>query len=1019
VGPKKLVEDLRKDLAAGHVLVVVGTGVSLQASGGDGRAGWAGLIGNGIDSCDGLGLLGDGEAKQLHERLKDAKAPAVLIEIAERIQSLLDGAGELRRWLQESAGALPLPDREIVDAVHALGARISTTNYDDLLSRDRGIHAVPWTDLIAVQELLRGDRRGILHFHGYYDAPESVILGVRSYKALLEAKGAQAVQQVVAASQTLLFVGCGSDGLADPNFGALLEWCATVFPDSRYRHYCLCRKGELASLKAKHKGLSFIAYGKDYADLAPALRALAPLSVPSATLPPPGHCFGRTREVRTLVKALSRKQPDPIAILGGPGMGKTTISLKAMHEPGIAKCFGARRWFVRCDGVKTRAELAAAIARVLGIAITPNLEPQVLAELMSGRAALVLDNAETPLDADREPVEALLSAIASIESLALVVTIRGKARPPAVAWGATLEVKPLIESAAQEAFIAASGKPKFAGDPHLPPLLSVLEGVPLAITLMGRFAQRFNALDLVWERWSAKKTAMLSAGADRLTNIEISYELSIGALSPEARRLLSVLAILPAGVAHLDLPAIYADPDQAADELRDRALIEDEENRIRMLAPLREHVAAAHPPEAADEERAIGHFLTLADKDGRKVGYVGGAEAVARLAPEVANVEAMLVRSAGQTPERAARAAYGWSRFMYFTGLGSTSAIERVLERALAAGLTQQAAKCSISLGEIALAHSDHDTARKRYEEAMPLYRKVGDVLGEANCISSLGDIALERSEHDTARERYEEAMPLYRKVGDVLGEANCIKGLGNIALERSEHDTARERYEEAMPLYRKVGDVLGEANCIRSLGDIALERSEHDTARERYEEALPLYRKVGAVLGEANCIQSLGDIALRRSEHDTARERYEEAMPLYRKVGDVLGEANCIRSLGDIALERSEHDTARERYEEAMPLYRKVGAVLGEANCIRSLGDIARDAGNAGEAESRYRQALALYARIPEPYSIGETHRRLARLATGDAGARKVHVDAAREAWRRIKRDDLVAKLDAELGGE
>lgn len=144
------------------------------------------------------------------------------MDVAEKVSETLgapDG-GEFRRWLQKSVGTLEMRHREIIDTIHDLGVPVGTTNYDDLLTRGRGIEAVSWTDRPAAHEVIRGDRQGVLHFHGHYDDPPSVVLGVRSYQKLLESRGAQAIQQAVVASRTLLFVGCG-DGLSDPNFGAM------------------------------------------------------------------------------------------------------------------------------------------------------------------------------------------------------------------------------------------------------------------------------------------------------------------------------------------------------------------------------------------------------------------------------------------------------------------------------------------------------------------------------------------------------------------------------------------------------------------------------------------------------------------------------------------------------------------------------------------------------------------------------------------------------------------------------
>ena len=79
------------------------------------------------------------------------------------------------------------------------------------------------------------------------------------------------------------------------------------------------------------------------------------------------------------------------------------------------------------------------------------------------------------------------------------------------------------------------------------------------------------------------------------------------------------------------------------------------------------------------------------------------------------------------------------------------------------------------------------------------------------------------------------------------------------------------------------------------------------------------------------------------------------------------------------------------------------------------SLGDIALSRSEHEEARQRYDEALSLYLRIPEPYSIGMTHRRLARLATTPT-ERQQHVRAARDAWAKIKRDDLIDALVQEF---
>ncbi len=165
----------------------------------------------------------------------------------------------------------------VIEALRDLEIPIATTNYDSLIENVTGDEPVTWRDDARMVRVLRRDEAGILHLHGHWEDPDSVVLGMRSYEDVLGAARAQFLQQAITAFNSLLFVGCG-EGLKDPNFGALRRWLVQ-FAGWEYRHFRLALQSEARAVAAEHEAserIAVIAYGTKHDDLAPFLRRLRP-----------------------------------------------------------------------------------------------------------------------------------------------------------------------------------------------------------------------------------------------------------------------------------------------------------------------------------------------------------------------------------------------------------------------------------------------------------------------------------------------------------------------------------------------------------------------------------------------------------------------------------------------------------------------------------------------------------------------------------------------------------------------
>ncbi|KAJ7328349.1 hypothetical protein DFH08DRAFT_628975, partial [Mycena albidolilacea] len=313
---------------------------------------------------------------------------------------------------------------------------------------------------------------------------------------------------------------------------------------------------------------------------------------------------GRESELQELVDTLLADHAR-VAILGPGGMGKTTLAMAALHNEKVITKYTDRH-FVPCDSAHTNISLVAAIGSSLGLEATRGSAGHVIHHLtISPPCLLVLDNFETPWEPvdGRAKVEEFLSLLTAISHVALLITMRGAERPGKVKWTRPFlqPLIPLTPMAARQTFAEITDESH--DDFEVDQLLEITDNIPLAIQLVATVASS-EGCQLTLERWNLEKTALLSAGYDKRSNLEISIMLSLSSprlLSlPRAVDLLSLMSLLSDGISDMDLeqskPPIADILKCKTTLVRTSLAYIDHAGRLKVLAPIREYIRNVAPP---------------------------------------------------------------------------------------------------------------------------------------------------------------------------------------------------------------------------------------------------------------------------------------------------------------------------------------------------------------------------------------------------------------------------------------
>jgi DNA-binding CsgD family transcriptional regulator/tetratricopeptide (TPR) repeat protein len=444
--------------------------------------------------------------------------------------------------------------------------------------------------------------------------------------------------------------------------------------------------------------------------------------------------------------------------------------------------------------------------------------------------------------------------------------------------------------------------------PAVGELCARLDGLPLAIELA---AARVKVLspDALLARLD-HRLALLSRDArdapERLRTMRNAIAWSYDLLSPVEQRLFRRLSVFAGGFSLAAAAAVASDDASTIDPLEgisslvDKSLLKQVnevagEPRFAMLETIREYgleqLAASGEDDATRRRLAIW-CLGLAEP-----GYTGffGPEhrrQRARLDADHDNLRAVLGWAIHRgEAEIAQRLVFALSRFWYVRGHLSEGLLWS--ERALASDAetpTSVAARAGALCvtAYMSWARGDDQRSAELWAEALPLFRRLGDVSKLALGLHAAGLVEEDRGEHDRARAMQEEALALCRTSDDaVFYVGHMLYALGVVVYrQHGDLDQAEARFTEALQWFQDSGDTYGAGIALANLGRVARDRGNYAEAAAFYAEGLTLHWDDSDSGRIAACLNGLGIVAALAGQAERAARLCGAAEALREAIG-------------------------------------------------------------------------------------------------------------------------------------
>jgi tetratricopeptide (TPR) repeat protein len=258
------------------------------------------------------------------------------------------------------------------------------------------------------------------------------------------------------------------------------------------------------------------------------------------------------------------------------------------------------------------------------------------------------------------------------------------------------------------------------------------------------------------------------------------------------------------------------------------------------------------------------------------------------------------------------------------------------------------------------------------YEQALLIWRKIGDRIQEFSTLSSISTAYKAFSQYQKALEYDNQALVITRELKDRFSEAATLVNVAGDYRNLGESQKALEYYNQVLSFYQAEKKLDLAAETLQNIGGVYFfNLSETQKALDAYNKALKIQRTTNNTAAQASTLSAIASVYSSLGEYQKALPLFNQALEIQRLRKDINGQSQIYQQIGLLYYLLGENQQSLNSLNQALKLQQQAQGNLSgtplflhlarQASIIQSIASTYTSLGDYPKAISYYNTARSL----------------------------------------------------------